>query len=420
MKLSTRYNRANLLTSLVILIITGIIYYVVIHFILTERLDRDLAVEENEIRQYTQTYQKLPLPASYLDQQVSYKEINGDVSGIRDFSYTTYVNPKEKEVEPGRSLVTTVSLKGKVYQVTITKSRVESEDLVRIILLITLGVTVILLLSLILINRFVLSRLWRPFYSILNRMKAFEVTKMENIKEEPTEVDEFRELNESVNAMAKKVRQDYKELKSFTDNASHEMMTPLAVINSKLDSLLQTETFTEQQGHLLEDIYHATGRLSRLHQSLLLLAKIENNIIPDAENIDIQEMLEGKIRQFHELFQKDGLEVNAQLEKTEITMSRYLADILLNNLFSNSVRHNHTGGHIDVKLASNIMVISNTGKDKRVRDRIFDRFSKSAESEGMGLGLAISKQICTLYGFELEYRYLDNMHSFKIYFKKNL
>jgi signal transduction histidine kinase len=420
MKLSTRYNRVNLLTSLVILIITGIIYYVVIHFILTERLDRDLAVEENEIRQYTQTYQKLPLPASYLDQQVSYKEINGDVSNIRDFSYTTYVNPKENEVEPGRSLVTTVNLKGKIYQVTITKSRVESEDLVRIILFITLGVTVVLLLSLILINRFVLSRLWRPFYSILNRMKTFEVTKMETIKEEPTQVDEFRELNESVNAMAKKVRQDYKELKSFTDNASHEMMTPLAVINSKLDSLLQTETFTEQQGHLLEDIYHATGRLSRLHQSLLLLAKIENNIIPDAENIDIQVMLEGKIRQFQELFDKDGLEVRSKLENTEITMSRYLADILLNNLFSNSVRHNHRGGHIDVNLDSNVLIISNTGKDKRVQDRIFDRFSKSAESEGMGLGLAISKQICTLYEFELEYSYLDNRHSFKVYFKKSL
>jgi len=420
MKLSTRYNRVNLLTSLVILIITGIIYYVVIHFILTKRLDRDLAVEENEIRQYTQTYQKLPLPASYLDQQVSYKEINGDVSNKRDFSYTTYVNPKENEVEPGRSLVTTVNLKGKIYQVTITKSRVESEDLVRIILFITLGVTVVLLLSLILINRFVLSRLWRPFYSILNRMKTFEVTKMETIKEEPTQVDEFRELNESVNAMAKKVRQDYKELKSFTDNASHEMMTPLAVINSKLDSLLQTEAFTEQQGHLLEDIYHATGRLSRLHQSLLLLAKIENNIIPDAENIDIQVMLEGKIRQFQELFDKDGLEVRSKLENTEITMSRYLADILLNNLFSNSVRHNHRGGRIDVKLTSNILIISNTGKDKSVQDRIFDRFSKSAESEGMGLGLAISKQICTLYGLELEYSYLDNMHSFKVYFKKSL
>ncbi|MFF9965368.1 sensor histidine kinase, partial [Pedobacter suwonensis] len=267
MKLSARYNRVNMLTSLIILIITGVIYYFFIHLILTNKLDKDLAVEENEIRQYTHTYQKLPLPASYLDQQISYAESPGNANDIREFSYTTYLNTKENEEEPGRSLVTTVNLKGKNILVTITKSRVESEDLVRVILLITLGVTMILLGTLFLINRFVLSRLWQPFYDTLKRIKTFEVTKMEAIKEEPTKIDEFIELNQSVNAMAERVKQDYRELKSFTDNSSHEMMTPLAVINSKLDSLLQTETFTEQQGALLEDIYQATGRLSRLHQS---------------------------------------------------------------------------------------------------------------------------------------------------------
>lgn len=415
MKLSSRYNRANIITSIIVLIITGIIYYLVIHLILTNKLDRDLAVEENEIRQYTQTYKKLPLPATYLDQQVSYREPRGDSADIREFSYTTYLNPKEKELEPGRSLVTTVNLNGKKVIVTITKSRVESEDLVRIILLITLGITVLLLVSLLLINRFVLSRLWKPFYQVLNRMKAFEVTRMDNIKEEPTKIDEFNELNRSVNAMAEKVKQDYKELKSFTDNASHEMMTPLAIINSKLDSLLQTESFTEQQGALLEDIYQATGRLSRLHQSLLLLAKIENNLISDVQEVDLKELIEAKIRQFSELFERDGLKVEVKLSERKVTMSRYLADILLNNLISNAVRHNMSGGKISIELNAEKLVVSNTGKKLNIQNRMFDRFSKSATSEGMGLGLAISKQICNLYGFSIEYGQVENLHIFTIY-----
>ena len=224
MKLANRYNRVNILTSIVVLIITGFIYYVVIHFILTEKLDKDLVVEENEIRQYVGTYHKLPLPASYLDQQIAYKNLSGHVPE-REFLYTSYYNPKEQESEPGRSLITVVYLNGKAVEVTITKSRVESEDLVRIILLITVGITLVLLSSLLLINRFVLNRLWRPFYSILNGMKSFEVTRMDTIAQEPTKIDEFNELNKSVNAMAERVRQDYKELKSFTDNASHEMMT---------------------------------------------------------------------------------------------------------------------------------------------------------------------------------------------------
>ncbi|NTE00383.1 sensor histidine kinase [Agrobacterium tumefaciens] len=416
MKLSTRYNRVNILTSSIILIITGIIYYFFIHLILTNKLDKDLAVEENEIRQYTHTYQKLPLPASYLDQQVSYRELPGNANDIREFSYTTYLNQKENEQEPGRSLVTTIHLKGKNIQVTITKSRVESEDLVRVILLITLGVTIILLVSLFLINRFVLSRLWMPFYNTLKRMKSFEVTKMEAVSEDTTKIDEFIELNQSVNAMADRVKQDYRELKSFTDNASHEMMTPLAVINSKLDSLLQTEPFTAQQGALLEDVYQATGRLSRLHQSLLLLAKIENNLITDAQELDLKDHVESKLRQFQELFERDHLTAEVRLSHKMVIMSRYLADIVLNNLFSNAVRHNVQNGKIVIELSKTALVVSNTGKNFNNTDRIFDRFSKSAESEGMGLGLAITQQVCNLYGYHITYEEINGMHQFSIFF----
>ncbi|WP_293744863.1 HAMP domain-containing sensor histidine kinase [uncultured Pedobacter sp.] len=415
MKLSNRYNRANILTSIVVLIITGFVYYVVIHFILTEKLDRDLVVEENEINQYINTYHKLPLPASYLDQQISYQTLNG-INSERKFLNTIYFNPKERENEPARSLVTVVHVNGKAIAVTITKSRVESENLIRIILLITLAITVVLLVSLLLINRFVLNRLWRPFYAILNGMKAFEVARMDAIEQEPTKIDEFNELNKSVNAMAEKVRQDYKELKSFTDNASHEMMTPLAVINSKLDSLLQTESFTAQQGALLEDIYHATGKLSRLHQSLLLLAKIENNLIPDLQQLELKEMVEVKARQFQELLDKSSLILTADLSPVVVTMSRYLADMLLNNLFSNAVRHNVTGGYIFIKLDQRSLSISNSGKPHQVQTKIFDRYSKAKDSDGMGLGLAITKQICNLYGFRIDYLEENGGHTFKVCF----
>lgn len=415
MKLSSRYNQVNIFTSLIILVVTGFIYYLFIHLILTNKLDKDLAVEEEEIRQYTHTYQKLPLPASYIDQQLSFTQAPDSLAGFREFSYVGYLNPKDNEEEPGRRLVTTVNLKGKTILITITKSRVESEDLVRVIFLITLAVTLILLISLFVINRFLLNRLWQPFYNILKKMKSFEVSKMETITAEPTKIDEFIELNSSVNAMASRVRQDYKELKTFTDNASHEMMTPLAVINSKLDSLLQTEAFTAQQGAILEDIYQATGKLSRLHQSLLLLAKIENNLIADTQDVDFKLLVELKLRQFQELFEQGGLSLELDLENKTVHMSRYLADISLNNLFSNAVRHNIKGGKIVIKLSEAALVISNSGKGFELRDHLFDRFSKSSESEGMGLGLAITKQICNLYGYEISYDH-DEMHTFSILF----
>lgn len=416
MKLAQRYNRANLITSFIILTITGIIYYVAIHFILTGKLDKDLVIEEKEIEAYLNNYGKLPSPGDFLHQKVTYQKLAGDDSPERNFFYDDFYNEAEKEKEPGRSLITTVSLNGQNYKVTISKSRVESEDLIQLIFMITLAVTILLLVSLVLINRFVLQRIWSPFYSTLSMMKAFNLTEKEAIKPQQTKIDEFKELNDSANAMAARVRKDYRELKSFTDNASHEMMTPLAIVNSKLDSLLQTGTFSPEQGAILKDIYHAIGRLIKLNQSLLLLSKIENNLIPDLQDINLKQLVEGKILQFQELFDKQKLVLVQDLQTCEVRMSKYLADMLLNNLFANAIRHNHAGGSIEVSLRQDVLLISNTGKDEQLDKQLFERFSKSASSEGTGLGLAISKQICTLYGFTISYQYLNHKHRFLIKF----
>lgn len=416
MRLSANYNRVNFLTSTLILVLTGVLYYLFIHSLLTDRIDRDLTVEENEIRQYTAAYHKLPLPTSFLDQQVTYRAHNPE-DPEREFAYTSFYNAKLRKKEPGRSLSTILTVGNTVYQVTITKSRVEVEDLVRNILLITLAVSLVLLLALILINRFFFNRLWRPFYSILSKMKAFEITSTEALKTEPTGIDEFLELNASVVALAERVRKDYRELKNFTDNASHEMMTPLAIITLKLDSLLQTGGLSAQQAVLIDEIYLAAGRLSRLHRSLLLLAKIENNMISDIHDINFSELVVAKMSQFQELLDNNQLKMECRIEDTQVQMSRFLGDILLNNLISNAIRHNLQGGEIKVELDQDAFRISNTGRDMDASSRMFDRFSKSPESEGMGLGLAISKQICNLYGFQLNYVHADNRHNFSVQFQ---
>ena len=416
MKLAQRYNRANLFTSFIILMITGVIYYIAIHFILTGNLDKDLVIEEKEIQAYIKNYERLPSSGDFLHQKVTYNKLGTAQKIERSFFYDNFYNEEDNENEPGRSLVTIVNLKAEKYQVTISKSRVEAEDLVRLIFMITLTVTVLLLISLLLINRFVLQRIWSPFYSTLNMMKAFNITQKEEIKPSHTKIDEFNELSDSANAMATRVRQDYKELKSFTDNASHEMMTPLAIVNSKLDSLLQTGSFSSSQGAILEDIYHAIGRLIKLNQSLLLIAKIENNLIPDIQDIDLHQLINDKVVQFQELLEKDSLKLDLQLSFSKIRMSKYLVDILLNNLLANAIWHNHKGGCVGIILQPKYLQITNTGKIGTLDSQLFERFSKSSTSEGTGLGLAISKQICSLYGFSISYNYLAEKHQFKIEF----
>lgn len=417
MKLANQYNRVNLLVSLTVLLLTGVIYYVVIHFILTEKLDRDLKIEEDEIRAYVSTYHKLPLPGDFQDQKVAYRPVKEDDTSGRIFSNCVYLNEKENEEEPGRSLLTYILVNKQLFEVTVIKSRLEAEGLVKLIFLITLGIIAFLLFVLFLINRFLLNSLWRPFYGMLDQMKAFNLADKNEINAEFSKIDEFTELNQAVLSMSQRVKQDYKELKSFTDNASHEMMTPLAVINSKLDTLIQTTGFSDQQGELIEDIYLAVGRLSRLSHSLLLLAKIENNLIKNEELIDLKELLSQKARQFQELLQSNEISISLNLEAKAVSMSKYLADILLNNLMSNAIRHNLKSGHIDILLSTDQLIFSNTGIAAALDDtRTFERFNKTASSEGMGLGLAISRQICNLYSFKLSYQYENEKHSFIINF----
>ncbi|MBB6498585.1 sensor histidine kinase [Pedobacter cryoconitis] len=417
MKLARKYNRVNLVTSLIILVLSGAVYYFAIHYILTNKLDNDLKIEEEEIVASALKYDKLPLPSDFKDQKVTYSELKPGDSTERYFANTVYNNPDEKETEPGRSLVTTIRAGGKDYSVTITKSSLEAEDLIRLIFLITLGVIIVLLVTLAVINRFVLSNLWRPFYETLKQLKAFNLADKNDFTLQHTQIDEFLELDQSVISMSRRVRQDYKELKSFTDNASHEMMTPLAVINSKLDTLIQTEALSDRQGELIEDVYLAVNRLTRLNQSLLLLAKIENNLIKDEENVILDTLITQKLRQFNELLAASNIHLIQKMEPQRLYMSKYLADIMLNNLISNAIRHNKPNGEIKVLLHSGKLSVVNTGVEKALNSqRAFERFYKDASSEGTGLGLAITSQICNLYNFKLDYHYQGEQHEFSITF----
>ena len=299
----------------------------------------------------------------------------------------------------------------------IVESKVETEDLIRIIFFITAGVTLLLLLVLQLTNRLLLNRLWQPFHNIMGELRLFNLADTHEFSRINTSIDEFRELNDTVSDMSARVKHDYKNLKTFTENASHELLTPIAVINSKLDTLLQTESFNEQQSKILNDLYSAVSRLNRLNQSLLLLVKIENSLVHDKQQINLTQLLKELTAQFEEIYKDKDITLTHHLAEKEIFASRYLAEILVSNLIGNAIRHNIKGGEIIITLTNDTFIIKNTGINEPLHDdEIFTRFYKSSHSEGSGLGLTISKQICENFGFNLSYRFEDGYHAFVVVF----
>ncbi|ALL08854.1 histidine kinase [Pedobacter sp. PACM 27299] len=370
-----------------------------------------------EVRDFAHVKNILPSPDGFDDVIVEYKKIKKLEDQRKFFADTNFYNPKKKHKESGRYLMTQMVLNGQPYELKIIASKFEREEQIKSIVLIILLPVIVLLLILWLVNRVLIKKMWIPFRQILTNIKAFNINQEEVFKPIETNIDEFKELNKAVLDVSLKVKSDYKEIKLFTENASHEMMTPLAVINSKLDTMLQSNTLNKEESEILADLYKATSKLTKLNQSLLLLVKIDNNQLQDKEKIDLEALLYERINYFQDFIQKRNLNVNTEISKLSIYANRSMVEMLINNLFSNAIRHNYVGGFIKIVLTPSSLLFSNTSTQARLDPvKIFERFYKDNASEGTGLGLAILKQVCLRQSYTLAYEYQEGQHYFKIEF----
>lgn len=415
MKLLTRYNRSTITITTAIMLFAAVAYYFAISAVLSRQVDKALEVEEHEVRDHVLLNGTLPHVFSTNHQAILFTPLTSLPK--RKFVDTVYRDLKDEELEPARALYTWVEVRGKQYRVVVVQSKVETEDLVKVIFLITLGLIVALLAALFFLNRIILSNIWKPFYKILEQLKAFNLAENSAIKMVPSGIDEFKELDIAVNMMTDRVKGDYQALKAFTENASHELMTPISVINSKLDTFVQTGNFTNTQSKLLNDMYASVTRLSRLNKSMLLLAKIENGLIADKQELNLKTLVEEALNQFEDPILAREITIESQLDDKPMQASLLLMEVLISNLISNALRHNKPGGFISIELNHLKLQVSNSSNADKLRpDYLFRRFQKSSSSEGSGLGLTISKQICDIYGFNLDYMHLNGVHHFMVTF----
>jgi signal transduction histidine kinase len=419
MRLFAKYNLVNVATTIIVLLLSGVVYYFFIEHALVHQLDKSLVVEETEINDYVNENNLLPEPSYTKDEQEFYLSINNDEKVVRNFS-SVNVNRENKHGEKlYRQLEFPVIVKGKIYKAYVRKSQEETEDIVQLILKITLAIVLLLLVTLFIINRFMLNKLWKPFNSTLDQMKKFNVSGSNDIYLQLTNIDEFKELNGAVYALTEKASHDYNEIKSFTENASHEIQTPLAIIASKVELLSQSETLKEEEMNAIQSISETTNRLAKLNQSLLLLAKIDNKQFNKAEQINISAMLLHHVNNYEELFHAKEIAVAKNIAgDVLVTMNETLAETLIINLLTNAIKHNIFKGFINIELTEKDLLISNSGKLLHVNPVVyFERFKKeSASHDSMGLGLSIVKKICETYDFEIDYTYSENLHNLRVNF----
>ncbi|MFT3935786.1 MAG: HAMP domain-containing sensor histidine kinase [Chitinophagaceae bacterium] len=417
MKLFARYNRINLLATVIVFLLTGLAYFFLLRYILIDQVDEDLKIEQHEILNYAAKYQRFPEVIAVKDQRISYTPVATD-GGKQHFSIVQLQEGASKETEAYRQLLFYAAQNNQWYAITVSKSLEGTDALIRTIAIITL-LTILLILAIsLVINRFVLKKLWHPFHETLAAMRRFELSKKEAPVFPATTIDEFKVMNETLKQATSKAGRDYQYLKEFTENAAHELQTPLSIIQSKLDVLIQDEALTASQGNILQAAYEAIQKLSKLNQGLLLMAKIENGQFGLTSTVNLSEKLKEKIAQFEELINAKNITLETSYDSNLVAdINPLLADIMLNNLLSNAIRHNHSGGSIVLHSNQQGISIKNTGSQKALdAERIFQRFSKdNTSNEGIGLGLAILQQAAEVSHFRINYQFeKENLHHFTL------
>lgn len=413
MKLLQKYNRINLLSTIAIFLLAGIAFYFALHFTLLKQVDEDLEIEQREIRNFVLINDSLPHPVEVKDQLIRFEETVQPVEGK---IFRTIKLPQEEDKY--RELRFDIIAGGKWYYAHVSKSLEGTENIANSVFLITFFTILLMLFVTVIINRTILKKLWQPFYQSLNTLQQFKVSNRQLIKFPATNIDEFHFMNTTLERSTGKALQDYDALKVFTETASHELQTPLAIIRSKLEVLMQGENLSEHQFASLQSATEALNKLSRMNQSLLLLTKIENEQFALKSTVEIDQLLIKKIAQFNELWDDKSLKISQDIKPVKLDVNKELMELLLNNLFSNAIRHNYDHGEIFISLDEQQLTISNTGaKSPLSKIHLFQRFyNPSKSSTSNGLGLAVIRQICDASGLKVTYNYTDERHVFIVSF----
>ncbi len=329
------------------------------------------------------------------------------------------VNPATQKPESILTISSYYTINNKSYRIT-CYGYVSKADQILSGLEISILWKWLLILFLIAISARLVSRLvLSPFHKTVKAIGQFNLKQKEKIQLPATNTKEFKELNSFVKAMTDKAVDDYISLKEFTENASHELQTPVAVIRNKLE-LLGESNLTGEQAALISDIQNSLEKLSRINSSLVLLTRLENHEYATKEPLHFCKLINSSLASYKELVEMKSLSLSKNVAKqVYVQLHPMLGDLLLNNLISNAIRHNVPNGTIDVQLTHGLLLIKNNGIEPSVpTEELFQRFKKSDQcSKSIGIGLAIVKQICDIHQFAITYSYSKGFHSVEIQFK---
>ena len=407
----------------VVLVLTvwAIYFYMAMKSEINDEVDDSLEDYSELIIMRSLAGEKLPSQDNGTNNQYRLNEVSNEYAFSRPFiSYRdsmVYIEAK-KETEPARILTTIFKDKGETYyELEVSVPTIEKSDLRKAILMMIVCLYLVMLLAFLIIHIWVFRRSMKPFYRLLGWLDTHRLGSKSSPLHNPTDILEFKQLNEAVSRYASHSEALYEQQKQFIGHASHELQTPLAICRNRIEMMMEEETLTEHQMEELAKLHHTLEHITKLNKSLLLLSKIENHQYSDVADINLNEILHRYIDDYREVY--DYLDITLKLDEKDnfqISMNETLAVVLVTNLLKNAFVHNCEHGTIHISIDKESIIFVNTGDEASLDgQKIFQCFYQGKKKEGStGLGLAIVRAICELFKLDIRYSYFNKAHRFTI------
>lgn len=419
MKLISVTTRYYIVLFLAVLAGWSIAFYFIMKYEVYQNTDETLFNRANNIYEYLRTNPSVvkaqPL-SDYHVQEIRQEEYHALPRQV--YADTLVYEPTDAEYDEYRRLEATVDVGGRYFRITVLRPRLETTEIVNTVLLTLIPLSVLMVILLVLSAGILNKKLWSPFYSVIDFLSAYRVDKDARLPSHKHAIDEFSRLEQSINSLVARNREVFQQQKQFIENASHETQTPLAIIQSQMEILLQSPDLSEQQSEIIQSALKETDRLSKLNRTLLLISKIENQQFLEKTPVQIHELTGRLLGYFEE--KKDKLNITVDLqgdERATVDTNKTLMEVMIGNLLKNAFTHNIQNGHIGIFINRDSLVIENTGMPIQEHDKIFERFyNKSGGSDNWGLGLSIVRKITEINQWKISYKWAGQKHAFTVQF----
>ena len=338
---------------------------------------------------------------------------------IMEFKDEQVYIPEKRETEPARVLKMTFSDgEGNTYLLTVSTPTFEREDLLLAVFWHLVALYAILVVTILAVTALVFNYSMRPLYKLLEWLDNYHPGNGVDDLPTDSQTAEFKKLTESARSTIERAEKYFERQKQFIGNASHELQTPLAVLGTRIEWMIDNTQLTEEQFAELTKMRQSLHRLSRLNRTLLLISKIENAQFNEKDDVDFVELIKREVEVYEEVYGYKEIECRVELpERFVVTMDESLATTMVTNLIKNAFLHTAEGGSIIISIKDGELYVANSGDEALDATRLFDRFYTGGKSGSTGLGLALVKSIAGYYNYALKYSYNNGKHCFEVRFK---